>query len=120
MKQETMGFGDAVASAELDHMQTICASLQIDNHTNTSSLNFYRSDALPDDSPTKHCAFSALITQLHRILYRKLHRSNVSAEQIHGQQQQQQQHRPTGELKLFSYRGGSSLSSGDSDDPSIG
>jgi len=25
---------------QLDHMQTICTSLQTDNHTNTSSLNF--------------------------------------------------------------------------------
>jgi len=32
---------------QLDHMQTICTSLQTDNHTNTSSLNFYRPSALP-------------------------------------------------------------------------
>ena len=32
------------------HMQTSCTSLQTDNHTNTSSLNFDRSDAL-----TQHC-----------------------------------------------------------------
>ena len=38
---------------QLDHMQTICTSLQTDNHTNTSSLNFYRPDALPDAQP-KH------------------------------------------------------------------
>jgi len=25
---------------QLDHVQTICTSLQTDNHTNTSSLNF--------------------------------------------------------------------------------
>ena len=31
---------------------TICTSLQTDNHTNTSSLNFYRLDALPDAQPT--------------------------------------------------------------------
>jgi len=31
----------------LDHMQTICTSLQTNNHANTSSLNFYRLDALP-------------------------------------------------------------------------
>jgi len=37
---------------QLDHMQTICTSLQTDNHTNTSSLNFYRQDALPDDQKT--------------------------------------------------------------------
>ena len=37
---------------QLDHMQTICTSLQTDNHTNTSSVNFYRPDALPDTQPT--------------------------------------------------------------------
>jgi len=37
---------------QLDHMLTICTSLQTDNHTNTSSLNFYRPDALPDTQPT--------------------------------------------------------------------
>ena len=37
---------------QVDHMQTICTSLQTDNHTNTSSLNFYRPDALPDAQPT--------------------------------------------------------------------
>jgi len=29
---------------QLDHMQTTCTSLQTGNHTNTSSLNFYRPD----------------------------------------------------------------------------
>ena len=37
---------------QLDHMQTICTSLQTDNHTNISLLNFYRPDALPDARPT--------------------------------------------------------------------
>jgi len=37
---------------QLDHMQTICTSIQTDNHTNTSSLGFYRPDALPDAQPT--------------------------------------------------------------------
>jgi len=37
---------------QLDHVQTICTSLQTDNHTNTSSLNVYRPDALPDAQPT--------------------------------------------------------------------
>ena len=51
-----MGFWDAVASAG-PYMQTICTSVQTDNHTNTSSLNFYRPDARPDAQPTvsKHC-----------------------------------------------------------------
>ena len=51
MRQEMVGFGDAVASA-VYYMQTFCASFQTDNHTNTSSLNFYRPDALPDAQPT--------------------------------------------------------------------
>jgi len=38
---------------QLDHMQTICTSLQTDNHTSTSSLNFYRPDALSDVQPTE-------------------------------------------------------------------
>jgi len=33
---------------QLDHMQITCTSLQTDNHASTSSLNFYRPDALPD------------------------------------------------------------------------
>ena len=33
-------------------MQTICTLLQTGNHTNTSSLNFYQPDALPDAQPT--------------------------------------------------------------------
>ena len=37
---------------QLDHMQTMCTSLQTDNHTNTSSLSFCRPDALPDTQPT--------------------------------------------------------------------
>jgi len=37
---------------QLDHMQTICTSLQKDNHTNTASPNFYRPDALTDAQPT--------------------------------------------------------------------
>ena len=36
----------------LDHMQTICTSFQTDKQTNTSSLNFYWPDALPDTQPT--------------------------------------------------------------------
>jgi len=44
------GFWDAVASA--GHIKTICTSLQTDNHTNTPSLNFYRSGALPDAQST--------------------------------------------------------------------
>jgi len=37
---------------QLDHTQTICTSLKTDSHTNTSSVNFYRPDALPDAQPT--------------------------------------------------------------------
>jgi len=37
---------------QLGHSQTICTSLQTDNHTNTSLLKLYRPDALPDAQPT--------------------------------------------------------------------
>ena len=37
---------------QMDHTQTICNSLQTDNNNNTSSLNLYRPDALPDAQPT--------------------------------------------------------------------
>ena len=39
---------------QLNHMLTIFTSLQTDNHINTSSLNFYRSGALPDAQPHTH------------------------------------------------------------------
>ena len=37
---------------QLDHKQIICTSLQTDNHTSTSSLSFYRPDALRAAHPT--------------------------------------------------------------------
>jgi len=37
---------------QLDHMQTICTSLQTDNHASTSPLSFHRLDALPAAQPT--------------------------------------------------------------------
>jgi len=39
---------------QLDHMPTICISLQTDNHNNTTSLGFYRLDALPTPTVSKH------------------------------------------------------------------
>jgi len=46
---------------QLDHMQIICTSLQTDNHA-SSSLSFYRPDALPAAQPTasKHWRHKAL------------------------------------------------------------
>jgi len=52
MRQEMMGFWDAVASTGPYAVQTICTSLQTDNLTNTSSRNCYRPDAFPDAQPT--------------------------------------------------------------------
>jgi len=46
MKQEMMGW----QWHQLDHMQIMSTST--DNHTSTSSLNFYRPDALPDAQST--------------------------------------------------------------------
>jgi len=62
-----------------DHMQTMCTSLQTDNHTNTSSLNFYRPDALSDAQPrvSKHWRhYSVLHTNLkyHKRCNQYLHR----------------------------------------------
>jgi len=37
---------------QLDHTRTVCTSVRTDNHISTSSLNFYRPDALPDAQPT--------------------------------------------------------------------
>jgi len=50
MRQEMMGFWDTAASAGpyTGGPYTTSTLLQTDNHTNTSSLNFYRPDALPD------------------------------------------------------------------------
>jgi len=41
---------------QLDHMQTICTLLQINNHTNNTSLNFYKPAPLPNAQPevSKH------------------------------------------------------------------
>ena len=44
-----MGFWDAVASA--GPRETICTALQTENHTITSSVNFYRLNALSDLTP---------------------------------------------------------------------
>jgi len=49
MRQEMIGFWDAVASAGL-YANNLHFALA--PHTNTSSLNFYRPDALPDAQPT--------------------------------------------------------------------
>jgi len=48
LKQEMMGW----QWHQLDHMQNICTTLQTDNHSRTSSLNFYGLVALPDTQPT--------------------------------------------------------------------
>jgi len=48
MKQEMMEW----QWHQLDDMHIICISLQTDNHASTSSLSFYRPDALPAAQPT--------------------------------------------------------------------
>jgi len=51
---------------QLGHMQTICTSLQTDNHASTSPLSFYRPYALPATQPTasKHWRHTMLYNQL--------------------------------------------------------
>jgi len=41
-----------------DHIQTVCTSLQRDNHANTSSLNFLCNGAIPD---TRNCHIELLV-----------------------------------------------------------
>ena len=55
---------------QLDQMQTICTSLQRDNLTNTSSLNFYRPGALPDAQPklSEHWSQPQSVTDVTRFL----------------------------------------------------
>jgi len=65
-----MGFRDAVASAERDHVQTICTSLQADNRTNTPSLNFYRPGALRDAQSTVSKHWRQLSTNTHKIVFK--------------------------------------------------
>jgi len=36
VRQEMMGWGFGMQCHQLDHMQTICTSLQTENHTNTA------------------------------------------------------------------------------------
>ena len=45
-------------------MRTICTSLQTDNHTNTSSLNFYRPDAHSDAKALKAYLTNTLLTRI--------------------------------------------------------
>ena len=52
LNEATSDSGVLMQWHQLDHLQTICTSLQTDNHTNTSSLKFYRPGALPDAQPT--------------------------------------------------------------------
>ena len=56
---------------QLSHMQ-VCNSLQTDNHASTSSLSFYRLDALPATQPTaskhwRHYYMKHTNTHLHKV-----------------------------------------------------
>jgi len=51
MRQEIIEFGMAVASAG-PYANNLHPASETDNHTNTSSLNVCRPDALPDAQPT--------------------------------------------------------------------
>jgi len=64
-----MGFG--VQWHQLDRIQTICTTLPTDNHTSTSSLDFYRLDALHDAQPTvsKHWRHSHHLRRIGKFLH---------------------------------------------------
>jgi len=61
-----MRFCDAAASA--DHIQTISTSLQADNHTKTSLLNFYRPDPVPDAKLTVSRHWRQLQLHFYQVL----------------------------------------------------
>ena len=67
------GFG--MQWRQLDHMQAIYTSLQADNHTKTSSLDFYRPDALSDAQPTASKHWRQIRIKLSRW---ELHWSNCN------------------------------------------
>jgi len=62
MKQEMTGW----QWHQLDHMQIICTSLQTDNHASTSSLSFYRPDALL--KPNRQCRSTNAINKQIRVI----------------------------------------------------
>ena len=51
-------------ASDQDRVQTVCTSLQTDNHTNTSSLNFHTPDALTDAQPTVSKHWRQIATRL--------------------------------------------------------
>jgi len=53
---------------QLNHMRTMCTSLQTDNYINISSLNFYRPGALSDTQPTVTKALKALLHYPRRLM----------------------------------------------------
>ena len=53
---------------QLDHMQTICTSLQTDNYTKTS-LNFYSPDALLDAAQQYHNSEGLLGILCYAVLF---------------------------------------------------
>ena len=50
---------------QLDHMQTVCTSLQTDNHANTSSVNFFGTTEAPLCYFVHNPAIIAAVTQTH-------------------------------------------------------
>jgi len=96
LRGKRWSFGMAVASAE--PQETLFTSLHTDNHANTSLLNFYRSDALPDVQSTvsKQWWFSSRTSgkklsgewakpqqQTLKFRYTSVHDSNHSAHLAH-------------------------------------
>jgi len=62
---------------QLDHMQTICTSLQTDNYTNTSSVNFYRPNALADAQPTHTHPFNGPFSGTTRVGWYQKGKTNL-------------------------------------------
>ena len=65
MKQQILGW----QQHQMDNMQIICPSLQMDNHVGTSSLAYYRTNAFPDAHPTVYTHTVKMMKQTRNTFY---------------------------------------------------
>jgi len=84
-------------------MQTICTSFQKDNHTNTSSLNVYRPDALPDAQPTvsKHWRQLSLSSNKHLLEIDRKIRDKLEKEKEDAERSERQMMEKHSQIKVL-------------------
>ena len=69
MQQGMMAFWDGSGVSWTACKQSAPRSLHTDNHTNTSSFNFYRTDAIPDAQPTVSKHWLAVLNNKFIVLF---------------------------------------------------